>query len=77
MERFEQVVTGTKTVAITAGSGTFLFGLSVNEWAAIVGATVAVLSFVMQWWYNRKRLLLQMEQMRATFPFDDEDHRPG
>lgn len=33
---------------ITAGGGAIIFGLSANEFAAIVGAGVAVLSFLFQ-----------------------------
>ena len=41
----------------TYGGGTsaIVFGLSASEFAALVGAVVAVLGLIVQWYFNRRR----------------------
>ena len=44
-----------KTATYGGGTSAFLFGLSANELAAIVGAAVAIIGLCVQWHYNRRR----------------------
>ena len=48
------VITG-KAATYGGGASAFVFGLSASEFAAIVGATVAVLGFLTQLVFNRRR----------------------
>lgn len=48
------VMTG-KAATYGGGASAFLFGLSASEFAAIVGATVAVLGYLTQLYFNRRR----------------------
>jgi hypothetical protein len=42
-------------ITVGAGGGTFIFGMSVNEIVAIAGLCIAVASFGLSWFYQRKR----------------------
>lgn len=44
-----------KTAAIGGGASAFVFGLSANEFAALVGVVVGVIGLGVQWYYNRRR----------------------
>lgn len=44
--------------AIGAGGSTLYFGLTANELAAFIGASVAVLSLIVQVWYKHQHLKL-------------------
>ncbi len=46
---------GSKTASIGGGTATLLFGLQANEFAAIVGAVVAVLGLAVQIWYTLEK----------------------
>lgn len=49
----------TKQAAIITGGGTALFGWGINEWAAAVGATVAILTLIMNFYFARRRFALE------------------
>lgn len=44
-----------KTATYGGGTSAFVFGLSANEAAAVVGAIVAVIGLCVQVFYNRRR----------------------
>ena len=52
-DKLERVTELTKTAAYTTGVGTAVGALSVNEWAAVVGAICAVGTFAVNWYYKR------------------------
>ena len=63
MERMQMAVNATKVGALATGGGTAVFGLSINEFAAVIGATVAVLTLVMNFWFNSRRLKMERDKM--------------
>lgn len=63
MDRIQEKVQGVTN--ITATSGALVSGagaLTLNEWLAIGGFTVAFLSFLINWYYQHKRFKLLKEQ---------------
>lgn len=61
-------------VAGIAGGGTFVFGLSVNEAAAVTGALVAIVSLVYQIWKGQRQLRLQRIATRLKAVQKDVKH---
>lgn len=49
----------TKHTALTSGGLTAVLGWGLHEWAAAIGATVAVLTLVMNFYFTRKRFALE------------------
>lgn len=49
-----------------AGSSAVVFGLSATEFAAFVGAAVAVLTFVVNWWYKHKAFKLMQKNCNVS-----------
>ena len=47
--------TAGKATALSGGTAAFIFGLSANEVAALMGVVVGVIGLVIQWYYNRRR----------------------
>lgn len=47
------------------GASALLFGLSASEFAAFVGAAVAVVGLVVQWYFNRRRDRREQEEFDA------------
>ena len=68
IERMTQAATTTKAAAISTGGVTAFFGLSINEIAAVIGATVAVLTLLMNFYFNHRRMKLVEAEMRRTGP---------
>lgn len=58
-----------KTATYGGGASAFVFGLSANEVAAIIGALVAVIGLCVQVFYNRRRDRREVEyhSERMTF----------
>ena len=48
-------ITAGKTTAIGSGMGAVVAGMTANEMAAVIGATVAVLGLFVQIYYTRRR----------------------
>lgn len=44
-------------------------GFTLNDWAAIAGIAIAVATFLLNWYYQQKRL--EIERERLTFDLDD------
>lgn len=44
-----------KVGAYGGGASALIFGLSASEFAAIVGALVAIAGLLVQWYFNRRR----------------------
>lgn len=56
--------------AYTSAGGTFVAGLSLNEWAIIVGIAATVLTLCMNWYYKQKHLDLARKHVGAI---DDDE----
>lgn len=54
-----------KTATYGGGASAFLFGLSANEVAAVVGAIVAVVGLCVQVYFNRKRDKRETDEHKA------------
>lgn len=54
-----------KTATYGGGASAFVFGLSANEAAAVVGAIVAVIGLCVQVFYNRRRDRRESEEHKA------------
>ena len=50
------------TATYTASTGAVILGLSAHEFAAIVGVCIALLTFVINWWYKEQHLRLARQQ---------------
>lgn len=48
-------ITAGKTTAIGSGMGAVVAGMTANEMAAVIGATVAVIGLFVQVYYTRRR----------------------
>lgn len=48
----------------TASGYAVIFGLSANEFAAVTGACVALLTFVLNWYYKHQHLKLVNERLK-------------
>lgn len=52
----EAVISKIATAAQYGGaSGAVIFGLKANEFAAVIGAAVALLGFLVGWYFQRRR----------------------
>lgn len=50
------------TAAYTASGSAIIFGLSANELAAMIGAVIAVLTFILNFWFKYQHLNLAKSQ---------------
>ena len=57
----------TSAVAYTASGSAVIFGLSANEFAAVVGACVALLTFALNWYYKYQQLKLITERLKNNY----------
>ena len=58
----------TTAVAYTASGSAVIFGLSANEFAAVLGACVALLTFALNWYYKHQQLKLIIERLKNNYP---------
>lgn len=65
----EAAASAAKTVMYTGAGSAIFFGLRAEEFAAIVGAIVAVAGFLLTWYYKHQHLKLA----RARIEAQDED----
>src|SRR3546814_3096754 len=61
-----------KTATFGGSASAFLFGLSANEVAAVVGALVAVIGLCVQVFYNRRRDRRETEEHKARMRRSEE-----
>lgn len=66
IEQVTQAASTTKAAAISTGGVTAFLGISINELAATIGATVAILTLLMNFYFNYRRLKLVEEEMRLS-----------
>lgn len=50
--------TTTTAVTYAASGSAVIFGLSANEFAAVAGVCIALLTFALNWYYKRQHLAL-------------------
>ena len=53
----------TTAATYTASGSAIIFGLSANEFAAISGVCIALLTFALNWYYKQQHLKLARERM--------------
>ena len=63
----------TTATTYTASAGAILFGLTVNEFAAVAGIVIATLTFFLNAWFKFKHLELAREKRREGNNRKEED----
>lgn len=58
----------TSAVTYTASGSAVIFGLTANEFAAISGACIALLTFGLNWYYKHQQLKLMYERLKNIQP---------
>ena len=58
----------TTAVAYTASGSAVIFGLTANEFAAISGVCIALLTFGLNWYYKHQQLKLMYERLKNNPP---------
>lgn len=51
---YEKTAEIASKITYTSAGGTVVAGLSLNEWAAVVGIVVTIGAFVVNWYYKHK-----------------------
>lgn len=52
----------------TASGSAVIFGLSANEFAAVAGVCIALLTFGLNWYYKHHQLKLMIERLKNNPP---------
>lgn len=58
----------TTAATYTASGSAVIFGLSANEFAAVSGVCVALLTFALNWYYKHQHLKLARERLEFNPP---------
>ena len=58
----------TTAATYTASGSAVIFGLSANEFAAVSGVCVALLTFALNWYYKHQQLKLMIERLKNNYP---------
>ena len=58
----------TTAATYTASGSAVIFGLSANEFAAIAGVCIALLTFGLNWYYKHQQLKVICERLKNTLP---------
>ena len=58
----------TTAATYTASGSAVIFGVSANEFAAVAGVCVALLTFALNWYYKHQHLLLARERLEVNPP---------
>ena len=58
----------TTAATYTASGSAVIFGLSANEFAAVSGVCVALLTFALNWYYKHQHLKLARERLELNPP---------
>ena len=56
------------TATYTASGSAVIFGLSANEFAAIAGVCIALLTFGLNWYYKHQQLKVICERLKNNLP---------
>ncbi len=63
----------TTAITYTASGSAVLFGMSANEFAAVAGVCIALLTFALNWYYKAQHLRVARERLeRLAKPSEDE-----
>ena len=63
----------TTATTYAASAGAVLFGLSVNEFAAVAGIIIATLTFFLNAWFKWKHLELAKQKLKENQELKEED----
>ena len=58
----------TSAATYTASGSAVIFGLTANEFAAISGVCIALLTFALNWYYKHQHLKLARERLECNPP---------
>ena len=58
----------TTAATYTASGSAVIFGLSANEFAAIAGVCIALLTFGLNWYYKHQQIKLICEKLKNNLP---------
>ena len=58
----------TTAATYTASGSAIIFGLSANEFAAIAGVCIALLTFVLNWYYKHQQIKLICKRLKNNLP---------
>ena len=58
----------TTAVTYTASGSAVILGLSANEFAAIAGVCIALLTFGLNWYYKHQQIKLMCERLKTNMP---------
>lgn len=58
----------TTAATYTASGSAVIFGLSANEFAAIAGVCIALLTFGLNWYYKHQQLKVICERLKNNLP---------
>ena len=58
----------TTAATYTASGSAVIFGLSANEFAAIAGVCIALLTFGLNWYYKHQQIKLICERLKDNLP---------
>lgn len=58
----------TSAATYTASGSAIIFGLTANEFAAISGVCIALLTFGLNWYYKHQQLKLMYERLKNNPP---------
>ena len=67
--RYEQSAEIAGKAAYASAGGTFVAGITLNEWAIIIGIVATIVTLLMNWYYKQKHLDLARERL---FDMDDD-----
>ena len=58
----------TTAATYTASGSAVILGLSANEFAAIAGVCIALLTFGLNWYYKHQQIKLMCERLKTNMP---------
>ncbi len=58
----------TTAATYTASGSAVIFGLSANEFAAVAGVCIALLTFGLNWYYKHHQLKVMIERLKNNYP---------
>ncbi len=62
--------------AYTISTGTATAGmLGIGDWAVIIGILATIATFVMNWYFNRRRTLMEERDKQVRLEMDRREHQ--